>query len=262
MSLTQRYFLQFAYNGQAFNGWQVQLNTITTVQQVMQEAMRKLLSEHDLNLIGCGRTDTGVHAEDFYAHFDSYKKDLHEDPDNFLFKLNKILPKEIAVKKTIPVHDKASARYDAVSRVYEYRITRKKDAFLADFTWFIFGKLNFEKMQKACEIYAATSDFASFAKSNDQKHDNTCIVKEVKLFEREDGVWVFRIEANRFIRNMVRALVGTMVKVGKEKISVEDLHKIIADRDRKSAGMSAPAQGLFLVKVNYKESLFEKMIVE
>jgi tRNA pseudouridine38-40 synthase len=252
----QRYFLQLSYNGKKYNGWQVQENAPHTVQQVLQETLGKMLPEKQAFITGCGRTDRGVHAEDFYAHLDTARADLHADPNDFLFKVNKALPNDIGIKKILPVKEKASSRYDATSRIYEYRIIREKDPFLYDYTWHIFGALDFELMQKACEIILATRNFGSFAKSNDQNHDNFCIIKECRLFIREDGVWIFRIEANRFVRNMVRALVGTLINIGKGRTTIEELHAIIDARKRESAGMSAPAQGLFLVKVNYPDSIF------
>lgn len=252
----QRYFLQLSYNGKNYNGWQVQKNTANTIQQVIQDVLRKSLSVNELSIIGCGRTDTGVHAEDFYAHFDSEKIDLHQSPKDYLFKLNKMLPEDISIHKILPVKEKTNARFDAISRVYEYRISRTKNSFLHDFSWYIFGDLSFEKMAKASQIILNNTDFSSFAKSNDQPHDNNCIIKEAKIFIREDGVWIFKIEANRFLRNMVRAIVGTIVNIGKGKIAVEDLQTIIDNKNRKSAGMSAPAQGLFLTKVNYDNKIF------
>ncbi len=251
-----RYFFQLSYNGGRFNGWQVQENTPHTVQQVLQETLGKMLPEKQAIITGCGRTDTGVHAEDFYAHFDTARTDLHLDPKDFLFKINKSLPREIAIKRILPVRDKTSSRFDATARTYEYRITRVKNPMLADFSWFIYGDLDLEKMRKACTIIFNTRNFKSFAKSNDQPHDNDCFIYECDIFYREENLLVFKIKANRFIRNMVRALTGTLVDLGKGRIDLDEFAKIISDQDRKGAGMSAPAQGLFLVKVDYPEEIF------
>lgn len=251
-----RYFLQLSYNGTRYNGWQVQDNTARTVQQILQETLGKMLPEKQAFITGCGRTDTGVHAEDFYAHFDSIAEGLHLDPRDLMFKLNRALPPDIAIKKIHLVRGKASSRFDALSRTYEYRITRVKNPMRYDFSWMIYGELDVVQMQHAAKSLLAVRNFKSFAKSNDQPHDNDCLIYQSEIFYEEDDLLVFRIEANRFLRNMVRALTGTLVEIGKKKISVSDLGNIISSQDRKSAGMSAPAQGLFLTKVKYPADVF------
>jgi tRNA pseudouridine38-40 synthase len=251
-----RYFFQLSYNGGRYNGWQWQENTSTTVQQVLQETLGKMLPEKKVSITGCGRTDTGVHAEDFYAHFDTERTDLHADPRDFLFKINKALPHDIAIKRILQVRPNANSRFAATARTYEYRITRVKNPMLADFSWFIYGDLDLEKMRQACAIILNTRNFKSFVKSNDQPHDNDCIIHECEIFYREENLLVFRIKANRFLRNMVRALTGTIIDLGKGRIQMEDFVKIISERERQQAGMSAPAQGLFLVKVDYPSELF------
>ncbi|MFN5182419.1 MAG: tRNA pseudouridine(38-40) synthase TruA [Bacteroidota bacterium] len=254
-----RYFLQLSYHGASYNGWQIQENTNKTVQQVLQEKLGKLLPEKVAFVTGCGRTDTGVHAQDFYAHFDTIAEGLHKDPKDFQFKLNRALPNDIGIKNVFLVSDKANARFDAKARTYEYLITRQKTPMLNDRAWMVYGELNFEQMLFATEKILKTTNFKSFAKSNDQPHDNDCIMMECSLTKDEnDTLWKFKIKANRFLRNMVRAIVGTLVEVGKEKLNLEEFEKIITIGDRSMAGMSAPAQGLSLVKVDYPENIFTK----
>ena len=218
--------------------------------------MGKLLPEKQAFVTGCGRTDTGVHAEDFYAHFDTSRNDMHFDPRDFLFKLNRALPNDVSAFRVLPVHDKANARFDALSRTYEYRISRNKNPFINDFSWLVYGPLNVEAMKHAAQIISTVTDFKSFAKSNDQPHDNNCIIYESQITIQNE-LLIYRIKANRFIRNMVRAITGTLVEIGKEKMKPEDIHQIIAERNRESAGVSAPAQGLFLVKIEYPDSVFQ-----
>jgi tRNA pseudouridine38-40 synthase len=251
-----RYFLHLRYDGTAYHGWQLQQNTTRTVQHVLQQAMGKLLPEKQAFVMGCGRTDTGVHAEDFYVHFDTARADLHVDPRDFLFKLNRALPNDVSAFRVLPVMDKANARFDAISRTYEYRISRNKNPFLRDLSWMVYGPLNIEAMAKAANIIANVTDFKSFAKSNDQPHDNNCIIHESQIIESNE-LLIYRIKANRFIRNMVRAITGTLVEIGKGQLDPDDIHRIIADRNRASAGVSAPAQGLFLVKIEYPDSIFK-----
>jgi tRNA pseudouridine38-40 synthase len=250
-----RYFLNLSYHGGAYNGWQIQDNTTKTVQEVLQSAMGKLLPEKKAFVTGCGRTDTGVHAADFYAHFDTKRDDVHIDPKDFLYKLNRALPHDIAIKRILPVHEKASARFDAISRTYEYRICRYKNPFYNENAWLVYGELNLPAMENAAQIIAQTKNFKSFAKANDQPHDNDCIIYESR-FICTDELLIYRISANRFIRNMVRAITGTLVEIGKEKILPQDLPRIISDKNRESAGLSAPAKGLSLVHVGYPENFF------
>lgn len=252
----QRYFLQLAYNGRNYNGWQIQLNTPRTVQQVLQETLGKMLPEKTVSIMGCGRTDTGVHASDFFAHFETERADLDDDPNDFLFKINKALPHDIAIKAIHKVVENANARFDAFARTYDYRIIRKKNPMMNDFAWLVYGNLDLDKMKKAAEVILKTRNFKSFAKANDQPHDNDCIIYKSEFLEPSEGEIIYRIEANRFIRNMVRALTGTIVQIGRGKIALEDLDQIIADQNRESAGLSAPAMGLTLVKVKYPERIF------
>ena len=254
-----RYFLQLSYHGYAYNGWQIQENTVNTVQQVLQEKLGKLLPEKKAFVTGCGRTDTGVHAQDFYAHFDTSAEGLHLDPRDFMFKLNRALPNDIGIKKVYWVNDKANARFDARARTYEYLISRQKSPLLHDRSWMVYGELDFEKMKMAAKKLMETTNFKSFAKSNDQPYDNDCIMMECDLTRNaDDTLWIFRIKANRFLRNMVRAIVGTMVEIGKQKINLTEFEDIISEKNRQRAGASAPAQGLSLVRVEYPENIFIK----
>lgn len=252
--MNPRYFLHFAYKGTHFHGWQVQKNTAETVQQVMQEKLSLLLHEK-IELLGCGRTDTGVHAREFYAHFDSEKKDLHDEKHQWLYKMNRCLPKDISVFAILPVADNASARFSAFARTYFYNIHQKPDPFLNETSWFLYGKLDIEQMNKAAEIILRTSDFESFTKGNNNHKHFVCKIYEA-VWKKEDDKIVFTIRANRFLRNMVRALVGTMVDVGTGKITLEEFEKISRSGNRGQAGTSVPAQGLHLAKIEYPEEIF------
>ncbi|MFL5753631.1 MAG: tRNA pseudouridine(38-40) synthase TruA [Bacteroidia bacterium] len=250
-----RYFIHLSYSGKNYHGWQVQENTPDTVQHVLQEALGKLLREK-IEVTGCGRTDTGVHAEDFYAHFDSSLNDLHTEANKCTYKLNKMLPEDIGILKILQVSDNANARFDALSRSYEYRIHKVKNPFLNDFSWYRYGTLNIQRMNEAAELLIHTSDFTSFSKLNTQVKTNTCRVKEALWVEKGDRL-IFKITADRFLRNMVRAIVGTLLEVGQEKITVSDVSRIIENKDRSDAGFSVPAHGLHLTKVSYPEELFK-----
>lgn len=250
-----RYFLHFSFKGTHFHGWQMQENTITTVQQVMQDKLSLLLHEK-IELTGCGRTDTGVHAKEFYAHFDSEKDDLTDDKYQWVFKMNRCLPPDISVYAILPVTDKASARFSAFARTYFYNIHQKPDPFLNETSWYLYGKLDVNLMNEAVEVVKTTTDFESFAKVNNNHKHYVCKVYEAG-WVKEDYRIVFTIRANRFLRNMVRALVGTMVDVGSGKTSLEEFKKIITSGSRKEAGVSVPAQGLHLSKIEYPRDIFK-----
>ena len=252
--MTNRYFIKLAYNGSGFHGWQVQ-SSARTVQGVMEEALSKVLRSR-IQLMGCGRTDTGVHAGDFYAHFDFHHKMKEEDLEHLAFKLNKMLGKEIAIYSIFPVGEEAHARFDATHRRYHYRIARKKNPFEADFSWYLFGKLDIHRMNQACEIMKEHKDFECFSKVNTDVKTFLCDIYEAQWTETEDML-IFSITANRFLRNMVRAIVGTMIDLGQHKIDPEDFRKILESRDRSEAGFSVPAKGLFLAEVGYPEGLVE-----
>lgn len=251
-----RYFIRLSYKGTNYNGWQVQENTPETVQQVLQDKMSLILSE-PIEVVGCGRTDAGVHAKDFYAHFDCIQSGLHNDESNAVYKLNKILPQDIAIKKIFRVKADASARFDAVSRTYEYFIHRQKNPFLNESSFYVFGKLDVEAMNRAAAHLLTVTDFTSFSKVNTQTFTNNCEVSFAQWIRLDDESYVFKITANRFLRNMVRAVVGTLLEVGKGKLTLEEFKGVVDKRNRSEAGMSAPGYALYLSAIEYPATVFE-----
>ena len=249
-----RYFIKLAYNGTKYNGWQIQENTPNTIQQIFQEKLMMLLQE-SIEVSGCGRTDTGVHARNFYASFNC-NTDLSENPAHWVYKLNTVLPSDISVFSIQKVTDEAHARFDATARTYHYYIHQHKNPFMEHFSWYQYGTIDFDLMNKAAEILLDTKDFTSFSKLNTQVKTNICYVSEASWMQISDNEWCFIITADRFLRNMVRAIVGTLLLVGRNKITLEDFKKIIAKKKRTEAGMSAPAHGLFLAEVQYPPELF------
>jgi tRNA pseudouridine38-40 synthase len=250
-----RYFIQLAYNGANYNGWQEQDNTPHTVQQVIREKLSMILGEA-IEITGCGRTDTGVHAKDYYAHFDSEKNDLHLLSSNCVYKLNKVLPYEIAVKQIYAVKPEASARFDAEWRSYDYYIHRQKDPFLFNTSMYVFGELDFDLMNAAAAHLLTVIDFTSFSKVNTQTFTNNCTVTEARWEKLNDHEYVFRITANRFLRNMVRAIVGTLLEAGRGKLSIDQFKAICESKNRSEAGMSAPGHALYLTHIHYPETIF------
>lgn len=248
-----RYFIKLSFTGDNYHGWQVQDNA-HSVQQELNTAISKVLGE-EIKTTGAGRTDTGVHATEFYAHFDSRKKDLHINPKEWLYKFNVVLPFDIAVQSLLPVIPEAHARFDALSRRYQYVINRIKNPFQQKRAYFFYGKLDINLMNKASEILFEYSDFSCFSKSRTQVKTNICNIIEARWEEKED-LLIFTITANRFLRNMVRAIVGTMIDVGKGQTSLEEFRKIIEGRNRSDSGLSVPAHGLYLTKIEYPETLF------
>ncbi len=241
-----RYFLVLDYNGASFYGWQRQPNQ-DTVQERIEKALSTLLREKT-EITGAGRTDTGVHARNYVAHFDSIVDDLHTDAD-FLYKLNCILPFDINIQRIAKVADDAHARFDAIRRTYKYYVTGKKDVF--GYQFMLRAKnLNVEMMNQASVKLLDYNDFTSFSKLNTDVKNNICTVYEAK-WETVDGNLVFTITANRFLRNMVRAIVGTLLEVGYGKMSVSEFCSIIEAMDRGKAGTSAPAKALFLESIVY-----------
>ncbi len=249
-----RYFIQLAYNGTGFHGWQVQDNTPQTVQHVLQEKMSVIIG-HPVEVVGCGRTDAGVHAKDYYAHFDSEKTDLHINK-NYVYKLNKVLPFEIAIKTIYSVKEEASARFDALSRTYDYLIHRSKSPFLYNYSLYVFGDINFDAMNEAASYLLTVEDFTSFSKVNTQTFTNNCTVTFAQWIKQNNDEYVFKITANRFLRNMVRAIVGTLLEVGKGKLSLEEFKAIVQNKNRSDAGMSAAGHALYLTDIHYPENIF------
>lgn len=250
-----RYFIQLAYNGTNYNGWQAQDNTTETVQQILQEKMTMIIGE-PIEVVGCGRTDAGVHAKAYYAHFDSAKTDLHLPGTNYMYKLNKVLPFQIAVSNIRLVKEEASARFDAQRRTYDYLVHRSKDPFLFDRSLYVFGEIDFDAMNEAAACLLETEDFTSFSKVNTQTHTNNCKVTFARWLKQNENEYVFRITANRFLRNMVRAIVGTLLEVGKGKMSLEEFKTIIQNKNRSDAGMSVPGHALYLTHIQYPETIF------
>jgi tRNA pseudouridine38-40 synthase len=250
-----RYFIQLSYNGTSYNGWQVQDNTKITIQHILQENLSIIFSE-PIELVGCGRTDAGVSAKDYFAHFDCQKTDLHKADTNYIYKLNKILPFEIAIKNIYLVNDKASARFDAQFRTYEYHIHTYKNPFLFQSSLFVYGNLNIALMNEAANFLLSVIDFTSFSKVNTQTKTNDCNVIFAQWIKLNEHEFVFKITANRFLRNMVRAIVGTLLEVGKGKITLEDFKTIIENKNRSDAGMSVNAHALYLTEITYPHSIF------
>ena len=245
-----RYFLELSYNGTRYHGWQYQPNAIS-VQQKINEGLRKLLKA-EINIMGAGRTDAGVHAEEMFAHFDV---DDEFEIETILFKLNSFLPDDIVIKNIVKVESKAHARFDAIKRSYEYRIFIGRNPFLLETTWqFYHRTLDVEKMNEAAKLLLEYTDFKCFSKSKTDVNTFDCDVVEA-YWQLNNNVLTFYITADRFLRNMVRAIVGTLVDVGLGKKSVQDFRQIIESRNRSEAGFSVPAKGLFLTRVEYPENM-------
>lgn len=247
-----RYFVYFAYQGTDFHGWQRQPNG-TSVQEVMEAAWETVLRV-PTPLTAAGRTDAGVHASQMVAHFDSEQELL--DLPLLTARLNGLLPPSIAIAQICRVKDEAHARFDAISRRYEYRIIDHKDPFLNHFAARINCPLDFAKMNQAAQLLLTTTDFTSFCKVHTDAKTMLCQVS-LAQWEQRGEQWVFVIEANRFLRNMVRAIVGTLFEVGRGRMSLEQFQAVVQAKDRCQAAMSAPAEGLYLVKIDYPASLFE-----
>ena len=240
-----RYFIELSYNGKNYHGWQIQPDAIS-----LQEKINNALStvyQKDIQIVGAGRTDTGVHASQMFAHFDIDKS----IDDNLVFKLNSILPNDIFIKAIFLVDDEKHARFDALSRSYEYKIWLGRNPFLLDFSWQIHSqKPNIALMNEAAKLLLDYEDFESFSKVKTDVHTFNCNVTEA-FWVQKDNQLTFHISANRFLRNMVRAIVGTLLDVGLEKISISDFKNIIESKNRSNAGLSVPAKGLFLTQIKY-----------
>lgn len=245
-----RYFIQFSYFGKAYHGWQNQPNAIT-VQEVLEKALSTLLRDK-IDVVGAGRTDAGVHAKQMFCHFDF---DSIEDKKDLAYRLNAFLPDDIAVQEIRTVVDGAHARFDAIERTYEYWLVREKDPFLFDYAHCVKHPLDLPAMNEAAKMLLEYTDFECFSKSNTDVKTFNCDVRQAYWEARADK-WVFTITADRFLRNMVRAVVGTLLDVGLKKIKSEDMHRIIASKDRSEAGVSVPAKGLYLTKVIYPKDIF------
>lgn len=251
-----RYFIELVYNGTSYHGWQIQQNALT-VQELVDRALSTLCRNPVLTT-GCGRTDTGVHAKQLYAHFDLPHGVIL--PSAFLNGLNALLPHDIAVKGVWPVSPEAHARFDAVRRSYEYHVHIGKDPFLKEFSWQLKEIPDIESMNCAAKILFEYTDFSCFSKSNTQVFTNNCTIMEAYWAQKQDDTeqrLTFHITADRFLRNMVRAIVGTLMEIGQGKQDIDYMRKVIESKNRSHAGMSVPAKGLFLTSVVYPEDLFD-----
>lgn len=240
-----RYFIKFSYNGTHYHGWQIQPNALS-VQETLSKALSIVLN-FDINLMGAGRTDTGVHAKEMFAHFDVEKL---IDAKSSIHKLNSYLPKDIAIHDIILVHDDAHARFDATRRTYEYHINTFKDVFLENLSWYYQKELDVHAMNHASEILLQHTDFKCFSKVNTDVNTFNCKIFEA-YWKKENNKLIFTISADRFLRNMVRAIVGTLINVGLHKITTTDFNTIIENKNRNDAGFSVPAHGLYLTKIEY-----------
>jgi tRNA pseudouridine38-40 synthase len=246
-----RYFIKLAYKGTNYHGWQAQPNAIT-VQELLGESFATIF-RNPVEIVGAGRTDAGVHANEFYAHVDIENE---FDAGEIIYKMNALLPNDIVVYEIFKTTENAHARFDALSRSYEYRIFLGKNPFLNETAWqFITIKLNVEKMNEAAKILETYSNFKCFSRSNTNVRTYNCNIMHAK-WKQTDQLLVFHISADRFLRNMVRAIVGTLIEIGKGKMTLEDFKQIIESENRCNAGTSAPAQGLFLTQVTYPKTIF------
>ncbi len=244
-----RYFIHMAYDGADYHGWQVQSNG-KTVQQIIEHAFTTILREN-ISVTGAGRTDTGVHASFFVAHFDTSSS--HEiRTEQFIFKLNRFLPPDIVVYKIEVVPDEAHSRFSAIYRTYQYHISTIKPLFNRNYAHFVHGIMNTDEINRCCGFIMKSTDFTSFSKLHTDVKTNNCKVMHAEWSSVENG-YLFEIKADRFLRNMVRSLVGTLLDVGQGKLDMEGFIKIMEAKDRSQAGQSAPAHGLFLVDIGYEE---------
>lgn len=241
-----RYFITFSYNGTNYHGWQAQPNA-TSIQETLCKALGLLLNSK-IELMGAGRTDARVHAKKMVAHFDS---EAVLDGQTTTHKLNSFLPKDIAIYSITPVHASAHARFDAKKRTYEYHITPTKNVFLEKQSWYCKHNLDIDLMNKAAAILLSYTDFECFSKVNTEVYTFNCKIEEA-YWKLENDSLIFTISADRFLRNMVRAIVGTLIKVGIQKINLADFNAIIESKDRSKAGFSVPAHGLYLTEITYE----------
>ncbi|MCC7303312.1 MAG: tRNA pseudouridine(38-40) synthase TruA [Bacteroidia bacterium] len=253
--MTHNYFVKLAFDGTSYHGWQIQKNTAETVQATVNHAFTTILRETCF-LNGCGRTDTGVHAREFFADLQVKGNNLQNDRERTLFKINRLLPEDIVILGIYDALPLASARFAATRRTYEYLISLRKDPFLNNKAWQIHDIPDLKKMQKAAERLLHHKDFAAFCRTGGGQKTTVCTIHHAEWVRTQD-LYVFRITADRFLRNMVRALTGTMMDVGRGKLSLTDWDAVIRGRDRKKAGKSALACGLYLTRVEYPKDTFK-----
>lgn len=241
--------MELEFFGKAYHGWQRQPTAIS-VQEVVENSLSTMLQE-EIEVVGAGRTDAGVHARQIFAHFDS-EAYLNKD---FIFKINSLLPRDIAAKGLMKVRPDAHARFDAISRSYEYHISTRKDVFNREMAYFVQREINVEKMNEAAQILLKYTNFKSFSRSRTDVHTYNCRINRAHWVHKGD-LLVFYISADRFLRNMVRAIVGTILEIGLAKRDTLDMHEIIKSEDRSRAGASVPAHGLYLTGIRYPKSIF------
>lgn len=246
-----RYFIELAYHGAAYKGWQVQVET-ATVQGTIEQALSTILRQ-SVGIVGSGRTDTGVHAEQQFAHFDT---DTPLDCPKLTYQLNRFLPNDIAIRRIVPVEAEAHARFDATARRYEYRISRVKDPFKPVLVYQYEVPLDVAAMNQAAQVLLQHTDFQSFSLVNTQVKTFRCDVTQAEWFERGNTL-IFSIKADRFLRGMVRAIVGTLLEIGRGALPVEAFEQIILAKDRRQAKRAAPPEGLFLVEVSYPQNIIQ-----
>jgi tRNA pseudouridine38-40 synthase len=247
-----RFFLDISYLGTAFHGWQIQ-NNAHTVQAEINQALSTILRS-DITCLGSGRTDTGVHASQQIAHFDVQES---ISASSLIHKMNVLLPKSIAINECVLVHDEAHARFDAVMRSYEYHIHRHKNPYKAGLSYLFTTALNLEKIDEANELIASWENFQAFSRVHTDVNHFNCDIKEIKWVSTNDG-YIFHVSANRFLRGMVRAMVGTLLDIGQDRMSLDQLKTALESGDRRNTGRAVPADGLFLTKVAYPDHIYIK----
>ncbi|MAJ13037.1 MAG: tRNA pseudouridine(38-40) synthase TruA [Flavobacteriales bacterium] len=243
-----RYFIDISYDGSNYHGWQIQPNA-DTVQHQINLAFSTILNE-EINVLGAGRTDTGVHAKKMIAHFDTNQT---IDFEKFKYRINGFLKNDISLNDIYKVKEDAHARFSAISRTYEYRVSRTKNPFSVN-SYFLLRDLDFQSMKKACKFLHGSHDYTSFAKLHSENYTNNCEVF-IANWKEDENLLIFTIKANRFLRNMVRAIVGTLIEIGEGKISFSDIETILMSKDRAKAGYSVPANGLSLIDIEYPKEI-------
>ena len=244
-----RYLLELSFNGANYHGWQIQPNSVS-VQETIEKCLSTILNTK-INIVGAGRTDSGVHSSYFCAHFD-YNQIIN-DKSNFIYKSNSFLPKDISISRIYKVKDDFHARFDALSRTYQYKINTFKNPFLIKSSYYLRKDINFHKMNLAALKLYDYKNFKSFSKSNTDVHTFDCTITDAK-WSLKANHWVFEISANRFLRNMVRAIVGTLIEIGEGKYDISHLETVILSKNREKAGYSVPAHGLSLTNIIYPKN--------
>ena len=244
-----RYFIDISYFGKNYHGWQTQENAIT-IQEILDKSLSTILKT-EIKSLGSGRTDTGVHAMSQVAHFD-FNGNIIE---NFLYRINSLLPSDISINSINGVKENVSARFDAISREYIYKIHTKKSPFLNDYSYYYKRDIDIELLNKACDIIKKFKDFQTFSKVKTDVNNYNCNVSYAAI-EKENNSYFFKVTSNRFLRGMVRAIMGTLFEINENKIELEFLEDIIIKKERKLAGPSVPAHGLYLNKVLYEEDIY------